>query len=103
MPVVRFTEPLSVLQCLMVTAINYFFSMKKVAIYTTPTCTYCKATKDFFNQHSVKYEEYNVATDLERRREMIDKSGQMGVPVITVDNDVVIGYDPAGLAKLLEL
>jgi len=75
--------------------------MKKVAIYTTPTCTYCKATKDFFAQHGITYEEHNVATDLEKRREMIDKSGQMGVPVITIDNDIIVGYDPEGLSRSL--
>jgi glutaredoxin-like YruB-family protein len=75
--------------------------MKKVAIYTTPTCTYCKHTKEFFAQHGITYEEHNVATDLEKRREMIDKSGQMGVPVITIDNDVIVGYDPEGLSRSL--
>jgi len=77
--------------------------MKNVAIYTTPTCTYCKATKEFFSQHSIKYQEYNVATDLDKRREMIEKSGQMGVPVITVDDEVIVGYDPDGLSKALGL
>ncbi len=75
--------------------------MKKVAIYTTPTCVYCKATKDFFHQHNISFEEYNVATDIERRKEMIDKSGQMGVPVVTIDNEVIVGYDPGALSKAL--
>ena len=75
--------------------------MKKVAIYTTPTCTYCKAAKELFNEHNVKYDEYNVASDIEKRKEMIDKSGQLGVPVITVDDDVMVGYDHDTLLESL--
>ncbi|MEK7538857.1 MAG: glutaredoxin domain-containing protein [Patescibacteria group bacterium] len=75
--------------------------MKKVSIYTTPTCGYCKMAKDFFTEKGVAYDEYNVGTDLEKRKEMIEKSGQMGVPVIFVDNDMVIGFDKAKLASLL--
>lgn len=80
---------------------------KKVAIYTTPTCTYCRQTKEFFKQNQVTYDEYDVATDAVRRKEMMDKSGQMGVPVITVsgadgaNEEVVIGYDRPRLAQLL--
>ncbi len=57
--------------------------------------------KDFFTEKGVAYDEYNVGTDLEKRKEMIEKSGQMGVPVIFVDNDMVIGFDKAKLASLL--
>ena len=76
---------------------------KNVTIYSTPTCTYCRATKEFFAEHNVQYTEHNVATDFERRNEMIEKSGQMGVPVIFVDNDMVIGYNKPRLAQLLGL
>ena len=80
---------------------------KKVTIYTTPTCNYCHGAKEFFRAHNVVYEEHNVATDVARRKEMMDKSGQLGVPVITVsDQDgsnkvLVIGFDEPELAKLL--
>ena len=76
---------------------------KNVTIYSTPTCTYCRATKEFFAEHNVQYTEHNVATDFERRNEMIEKSGQMGVPVIMIDNDMVIGYNKPRLAQLLGL
>ncbi|MEK7585232.1 MAG: glutaredoxin domain-containing protein [Patescibacteria group bacterium] len=82
---------------------------KKVAIYTTPTCTYCRQTKEFFKASGVGYEEHNVFTDLARRQEMVTKSGQMGVPVITVseadgsNESVVVGYNRAKLADLLGL
>ena len=77
--------------------------MKQVSIYTTPTCTYCKMSKDFFKENNVAYQEYTVATDLEKRKEMIDKSGQMGVPVIFIDNEMIIGFDRAKLTNLLGL
>lgn len=67
--------------------------MKKVEIYSTPTCTYCHAAKDFFTQNGIEYTEYDVATDLEKRAEMVEKSGQMGVPVINIGETVIVGFD----------
>ncbi len=75
--------------------------MKQTTIYTTPTCGYCKTAKEFFAANNVAYTEYNVATDLEKRKEMIEKSGQMGVPVIFVGDDMVIGFDKTRLSTLL--
>ena len=80
---------------------------KKVTIYSTPTCHYCRGVKEFFEARDIVYEEHNVATDAARRQEMMDKSGQLGVPVITVsDQDggnetLVIGFDEPQLARLL--
>jgi glutaredoxin-like YruB-family protein len=79
---------------------------KKVAIYTTPTCTYCRMTKEFFKENNVQYEEYNVDIDATRRQEMVDKSGQMGVPVIAVetndgDEQIIVGFDKTALANAL--
>ncbi|HEY4516391.1 MAG TPA: glutaredoxin family protein [Candidatus Paceibacterota bacterium] len=76
-------------------------AQKEVSIYTTPTCHFCHAAKEFFGEHGVKYSEYNVATDLEKRKEMITKSGQMGVPVIYVGDDLVVGFDESRLKELL--
>ena len=75
--------------------------MKKVVIYSTPTCVYCNAAKDLFNAHNISYTEYNVASDLEKRREMMDKSGQMGVPVITIDDELIVGYNQPKIAAAL--
>lgn len=75
--------------------------MKPVAIYTTQTCGYCKMAKEFFQKNNVQYAEYDVGTDLPRREEMIAKSGQMGVPVITVGDDIVIGFNKPKLMELL--
>ncbi len=75
--------------------------MKNVSIYTTDTCTYCKMAKELFNEHKIKYNEYNVGTDTEKRQEMIEKSGQMGVPVIVVDDEVMVGFDADTLKQAL--
>lgn len=72
-----------------------------VAIYSTPTCHFCGMTKEFFKEHNVEYVEHNVAADVEKRKEMIEKSGQMGVPVITIGENVIVGYDEEELRRLL--
>lgn len=77
--------------------------MKNVTIYTTPTCGYCKMAKEFFTANNIPYTEYNVGTDIEKRKEMIEKSGQMGVPVIFVDENMTIGFDKSRLSSLLEI
>jgi len=75
--------------------------MAKVTIYTTPTCVYCKAAKDFFAEKGVEYEGFDVSVDAEKRQEMIDKSGQMGVPVIFIDDEMIVGFDKEKVSKLL--
>jgi glutaredoxin-like YruB-family protein len=76
---------------------------KQVTIYSTPTCHFCHAAKDFFAANGVPFTDVNVATDLDRRKEMIEKSGQMGVPVIDVGGDIVIGFDQKKLSALLSI
>jgi glutaredoxin 3 len=75
--------------------------MKNVSIYTTPVCAYCKKAKEFFKANNVDFTEYNVVEDTARRDEMIQKSGQMGVPVIDIDGSLVIGFDERKLKELL--
>lgn len=77
--------------------------MKEVTIYTTPTCHYCKDAKEFFATNNVQYIEHNVSTDLEKRKEMIERSGQMGVPVIFVGDEMTVGFDKPRLSELLGL
>jgi len=67
--------------------------MTKPIIYTTPSCVYCKMAKAFFIENGVEFEEKNVATDMEAQKEMIHKSGQMGVPVIDFGDEIIIGFD----------
>ena len=77
--------------------------MKNVTIYSTPTCHFCHMAKDFFTANSIVYTEYNVASDLEKRKEMIEKSGQMGVPVIIIDGELTVGFDKPRIVGLLAL
>lgn len=77
--------------------------MAKVTIYTTPTCPWCKATKKFFQDNGVQYEEKDVAADLAARQDMIQKSGQMAVPVIDIDGRIIVGYDEHQLRDALNL
>ena len=75
--------------------------MKPVTIYSTPTCHFCQMTKDFLKEKGIEYTDYNVAGDMEKRQEMIQKSGQMGVPVIFVGDEMIIGFDKAKLVSSL--
>ncbi len=75
--------------------------MPKVTIYSTPSCVYCKAAKEFFKTHNVAYTEHDVASDLTKRKEMIDRSGQMGVPVIDIDGKLMVGFEERVLAEAL--
>lgn len=75
--------------------------MKKIQIYSTPTCHYCHMAKDFFAEKNIAYDDFNVAADLEKRKEMVEKSGQMGVPVILIDGEMIVGFDKAKISKLL--
>ncbi|HIH20766.1 TPA: NrdH-redoxin [Candidatus Micrarchaeota archaeon] len=75
----------------------------QVKIFTTPTCVYCRLAKDFFKQNNVEWQEVDVAKDRNAAMEMIDKSGQMGVPVIEVDGKIIIGFDKPALKQALGL
>lgn len=78
--------------------------MKKVTIYSTPSCKYCKLAEDYFVANNISYTKHNVAADIERRNEMIEKSGQMGVPVIIIgDNELVVGFNKPVIAEILGL
>ena len=82
--------------------------MANVVIYSTPTCAFCKIAKEYFTENKVKYTEHDVAADQEKAQEMINKSGQMGVPVILItpengEEQMVIGFDKEKIASLLGL
>ena len=77
--------------------------MKNITIYSTPACHFCRMAKEFMDSHNIKYTDYNVVTDLEKRKEMIDKSGQMGVPVIDIDDKIIIGFDEDEFRRLAEI
>ncbi|MEX2014210.1 MAG: glutaredoxin domain-containing protein [Parcubacteria group bacterium] len=78
--------------------------MKKVEIYSTESCHFCHMAKEFFAANNVAFTNYNVGADATKRAEMVEKTGQMGVPVIVIDDkDIVVGFDKNTLTKLLGL
>lgn len=74
----------------------------KVKVYSTTTCPYCKMAKSFLDEKGVSYVDLDVAADAVARDEMVKKSGQMGVPVIDFDGEVIIGFDQERLMGLIE-
>ena len=74
---------------------------KKVVIYSTPTCPYCKRAKEYLSRKGISYTDIDVAQDREKAKEMTQKSGQMSVPVIIIDGEIVVGFNQAQLDKLL--
>jgi glutaredoxin-like YruB-family protein len=81
--------------------------MADVTIYSTPTCGYCTLAKDFLQENNVEYKEIDVSVDQQKAQEMVEKTGQMGVPVIVINKDgqeeVLVGFDQVQLANLLGL
>ena len=72
-----------------------------VTVYSTSTCPFCKLTKAFLLEHKMDFTDIDVMNDQEKAREMIQKSGQMGVPVTDIDGQIVIGFDQKKLKELL--
>ena len=77
--------------------------MKKVKIYSTPTCTYCKQAKAFFKEKGIAYEDVDVSENKEAAQEMMELTGQMTVPVIVIDGEVIKGFDQEKLEEVLGL
>jgi glutaredoxin-like YruB-family protein len=75
--------------------------MKNITIYSTPTCHYCILAKEFFDANNVVYTAYDVASDLEKRKEMVSKSGQMGVPVIDIEGQIIVGFNEEKIKSIL--
>lgn len=81
--------------------------MKKVQIYSTPTCHYCQMAKEYLKENNVEYVDYNVAEDAARREEMMNISGQMGVPFIVIgegdEAEGMVGFNEGKMKELLGL
>ena len=75
--------------------------MMAVKVYSTPTCPWCKKVKEFLNEKKIKFTEVNVAEDDKAREEIIEKSGQMGVPVVEVNGKIIVGYNPDAIMEAL--
>ena len=75
--------------------------MQNVAIYSTPTCHFCKEAKAFFEEKKISYTNYDVSIDTAKRKEMIDLTGQLGVPVIVINGKASVGFDQDEIAQKL--
>lgn len=75
--------------------------MPIIKIYSTPTCPYCTKAKEFLKEEGIEFEDIDVASNQDAAKEMIEKSGQMGVPVIDIDGKILIGFDQAKLEEAL--
>ena len=73
----------------------------EVTVYSTPTCSWCHKTEEFFKKHNIKFKSIDVGKDKKAAHDMIQKSGQMGVPVIDIDGQIIIGYDVSSIKKAL--
>ena len=73
-----------------------------IAIYSTPSCSYCVKAKEYFKGNRIPFTDYNVASDPRRADEMVRKSGQMGVPVIDVNGKIIVGFNQAEIERALK-
>lgn len=88
----------------MVVGISSFtVPMKKVVVYSTPSCPYCHLVKSFLEENNIEFSDSNVAEDEKAREEMIAKTNQMGVPVIDIEGEIVIGFDKPKISRLLDI
>jgi len=76
---------------------------KKVKVYSTPTCPFCIMAKKFLKDNNIEFEDIDVSRNIKAAREMVEKTGQMGVPVIEIDGEFVIGFDRNRIKELLQL
>ncbi len=76
--------------------------MTTIEIYTTPSCPWCQKTKEWLKDKGIKFKEHDVSDDEKAREKMIEKSDQMGVPVIDIKGTIIIGYNPKEMEKALE-
>jgi len=77
--------------------------MAQVKVYSTPTCPYCKMVKQYLSENQIAFEDIDVSSNQAAAQEMIDKSGQMGVPVIDIDGSLIVGFDKGKISKTLGL
>jgi len=76
--------------------------MKKIKVYSTPTCPWCLRAKNFLAGKKIRFEDINVAENEKARNEMIEKSGQMGVPVLDINGEIIVGFDEDTINRALE-
>jgi len=74
-----------------------------VRVYSTLACPYCITLKMFLKEHEIEFEDIDVSKDEKALKEMVEKSGQMGVPVVEIDGEIVVGFDKEKICRLLNI
>ncbi|MDP3990977.1 MAG: glutaredoxin domain-containing protein [Candidatus Nealsonbacteria bacterium] len=77
--------------------------MPKITVFSTPACPYCVTLKEFLKERNFEFEDVDVAENAEAREDMIKRSKQLGVPVVEIDNEIIIGFDKEKISKLLNI
>ena len=77
--------------------------MVNVTVYSTTTCPWCTKVKEFLKENNIKFKDINISEDEKARNEIIEKSGQMGVPIIEIGNKIIVGFDESKIRKALKL
>jgi len=72
-----------------------------VTVYSTPACSWCQAAKEHLQAHNVPFDDIDVSADMQRAREMVERSGQYGVPVLDIDGEIIVGFDRTRINALL--
>ena len=77
--------------------------MAKIKVFSTSSCPYCVTLKEYLKEHKIEFEDIDVSQDSAAQKEMIEKSGQMGVPVADINGEIVVGFDKEKISKLLNI
>jgi len=77
--------------------------MPKIRVFSTPTCPYCVTLKEYLKEKGFEFEDIDVSQDQKTLDEMVEKSGQMGVPVVEIDGQIIIGFDKEKITQLLNI
>lgn len=77
--------------------------MVNVKVYSTPTCPWCHRVKDFLKEHDISFDDVDVSIDQDAAREMVEKTNQVGVPVVEVDGQMIVGFDQVKLEEIFGL
>ena len=77
--------------------------MRKVRIFSTPSCPYCLTLKEYLKEHDINFEDLDVSQDKNALDELVEKSGQLGVPVVDIDGEIIVGFDKEKINQLLNI
>lgn len=75
----------------------------KVRVFSSPSCPYCFTLKEFLKENNIQFEDIDVSVDQQSLTEMVNKSGQMGIPVVEIDGEIVVGFDKEKISRLLKI